>query len=119
MKTHSLFIAFLFIILANTATPAAARTPRGRTITGTIQKVDAQAQEVEMLRYDTGTLISFVWIARTTFAAKGRMTDAAILKKGAHVEVSYHEPVFGKPFVTRVALLPTPSATTQPTARTK
>ena len=105
MKTQTSLIAILLVFLANIATPAAAITPRGRTITGTIQKVDAQTQEVEMLQADKGTVIMFVWNKRTTFVANAQIAEATILKKGAHVEVSYHEPLFGKAFVMKVTLL--------------
>ena len=105
MKIQSLLIALVLAFLLSSAPPAAARNP-GTRITGTIQKVDAQTHEVEMLREDKGTLIKFVWNKLTSFFADAQLTDAAILKKGAHVEVAYHEPLFGKPLVTKVTLLP-------------
>ena len=115
MKTKPLLIALLLTFFVSIAVPASALTPRGRLITGTIQKVDAQTHEVEMLREDKGTVITFTWSKRTSFVANAQMTDAAILKQGAHVVVSHHVPFFGKPFVTRATLLPT----TKPTAKTK
>jgi len=47
MKTLPLLTAFCFTLL--TVTPAAASTPQGTRIVGTIQKVDAGAQDVELL----------------------------------------------------------------------
>jgi Cu/Ag efflux protein CusF len=104
MKTLPLLIAFCFTLL--TATPAAAKSPRGTHITGTIQKVDASTREVELLQEDTRTPITFVWNRLTTFVTGTSMADAAILKKGARVEIILHRPFFGKPFVAKVTLLP-------------
>lgn len=115
MKTQPLLIALLLGFQASFAGPVAAMPNVGRSITGTIQKVDAQAQETQMVRDDKGTLITFVWVRRTTFVANDRFTGAAILRKGARVEVRYRVPVFGKPFVTRVKLLPA----TSPTGKTR
>ena len=109
MKTQPLLIALLLTFFVSIAQPAAALTPRGRPITGTIQKVDLLTHEVAMLREDKGTVITFVWTKRTSFVASGMMTDAVILKKGAHVVVSHHVPFFGKPFVTRVTLISEPT----------
>lgn len=111
MKTPSLLIALLVVSQAVFARPAPAMPPLGRNIIGTIQKVDAQSHEVEMLREDKGTVITFVRIRRTTFVDGGRFTGPAILKKGARVKVRYHIPIFGSPFVTQVTLLPTATQT--------
>ena len=120
MKTPSLLIALLLTFFVSITQLAVALTPRGRPLTGTIQKVDTQSQEVEMLREDKGTVITFVWVPRhTTFVANGQMADVAILKKGARVQVSHHVPFFGKPFVTRVTLLPTPASSIKPVTKTK
>ncbi len=105
MKTLPLLTAFCFTLL--TVTPAAASTPQGTRIVGTIQKVDAGAQDVELLEEDTRTPITFVWNRLTTFVTGRSMTDAAILKNGARVEVIRHRPFFGRPFVAKVTLLPT------------
>ncbi len=92
-------LAFLAVM------PAAAITPQGRHHTGTIQKVDTSAREVEMLREDNGTPITFVWNKLTTFVTDTSMADSAILKKGARVEIILHRPFFGRPFVAKVRLL--------------
>lgn len=113
MKTKPLLIALLLTFFVSLAPPASALTPRGHPITGTIQKVDAQTREVEMLREDKGMLIIFTWSNRTSFVASAQMTDATILKKGAHVVVSHHVPFFGKPFVTRVTLIPAQTSQTK------
>lgn len=115
MKTKPLLIVLLLTFVVSIAQTATALTPRGRPITGTIQKLDALSHEVEMLREDKGTVITFTLSKRTSFVANAQMTDATILKPGAHVVVSHHVPFFGRPFVTRVTLLPT----TKPTAKTK
>lgn len=100
-------MALSFTLLLNLVTPASAVSSHGRRITGTIQMVDAQSQEVAMLREDKGIVIKFVWNKRTTFVASSQIADASILKRGARIEVIRHEPFFGKPFVTKVTLLPT------------
>lgn len=63
-----------------------------------------------MLREEHATLITFIWIKRTAFVANSQFTNASILKKGARVDVIYHKPIFGSPFVTRVLLLPNATA---------
>lgn len=103
----------MLIFLASWAQPASALTMRGRPITGTIQKVDGVTREITLLRDKEGTVIRFIWSKRTIFVASGKMTDAVILKKGAHVVVSHHVPFFGKPFVTRVTLARALSAKTE------
>ena len=105
MKTTPSLVALLFVFLASFATPAAAITPHGRRITGTIQKVDASAREVEMLREDNGKPLTFIWNKLTTFVTGTSMSDAAILRKGARVEVIRHVPFFGEPFASRVLIL--------------
>lgn len=94
----------MLIFLVSWAQPASALPLLGRSITGTIQEVDVKNHKITMLRADTGTSITFSWIKRTTFVARGKMTDAAILRKGARVIVRHQVPFFGKPFVTRVTL---------------
>ena len=68
--------------------------------------MEARAQEVELLREDDGKPVTFLWNKLTTFVTGESMADAAILRKGARVEVNLHTPLFGKPFVTKVTLLP-------------
>jgi len=111
MRTRHLLIAIVITILANLAPPAAALTPHGRHVTGTVQKVDAGAREVELLPADTRTPVTFLWDRQTTFIAGLQTVDAAMLKKGARVDVILHVPFFGKAFVTKVALLPRDRAT--------
>jgi hypothetical protein len=115
VKTPLKLIAILFAVLASFVTPAIARAPQGRHITGTIRKVDATAKEVEMLREDKGTVIKFVWNKQTDFIVAGQFADPAILTKGARVEVIHHEPFFGSPFVRKVTLL----STSNPNKKTK
>lgn len=64
-----------------------------------------------MLREDKEASIKFVWNGLTSFFANSQSSDAAILKNGAHVEVIYHAPFFGKPLVTKVTLLPSANPT--------
>ena len=112
MKTKSLLTTLVLFFLLSLVPPAAARNP-GTRITGTIKKVDAPAKEVEMLREDEGTLISFMWNKQTSFFANAQATDASILKTGARVEVIRHRPLFGKPFITKVTLLQTHNQNTK------
>lgn len=91
-------------------TLAVARTHMGRHITGIVQKSNVQTREVEILRADTGTTLSFVWNNRTTFVANMQVVDPTILKRGAKVEVIYHQPFFDQAFVSKVTLLPAPAS---------
>lgn len=115
MNTRNYLASLLLVIMTGIVTPASAIPRTGRYITGVIQKVDVPNQEVALLREDSGGVVSFIWNKRTDFIASGKFTDAAILKKGARVEVIRHAPFFGKPFVTKVTLLPA----TNPQTKTK
>lgn len=115
MRTSLFHAAVMLVLMLGITLPASALTPRGRPIQGIIQKVIPQTKEVEMRRDDKGTVITFVTVKRTTFVADGKLVDATILQPGLHVEVSHHVPFFGKPFVTRVTLLPA----TKPQTKTK
>lgn len=97
--------ALALAVVVGMPTLATARTPRGRPITGIVQETNGQTREVEMRRTDTGATLSFVWSNRTIFVANRQVVDAAILKQGARVEVIYHRPFFGRPFVTKITLL--------------
>lgn len=114
MKTQSKPIILLIAIQASLIPFAAALPTSGRRITGTIEKVDAQAKEVIMRREDKGPAVSFVWNKRTTFSANSQPADASILKMGRRVNTIYHSPFFGKPYVSRV-MLPTTAAPENPT----
>ena len=113
MRTPTLLTALLFTSLVNLVMPAAATTPKGTRIIGTIQTVDAKAEVVKMQREEKSALLEFTWSNRTIFIANGKITDAAILKKGARVEVICHFPFFGKPDVTKVTLLPAANSNTK------
>ena len=105
MTPHRFFFALILAVVVGIPVPAAARAPRGRPISGIVQKTNARTREAEILRTDTGAPLRFVWISRTIFVANVQIVDAAILEPGAKVEVIYHQPFFGRPFVTKVTLL--------------
>ena len=109
MKTTSKSITFMVAILATTAPFAAALPNSGRRITGTILKVEPRVREAGMRWDDKGTVIAFSWNDRTTFVSNATFTDAAILQPKARVNVIYHAPFFGKPFVSRVRLAMPPA----------
>ena len=104
MKTQAWLIAFCFALLIGT--PAAAFKTEGSHLAGIIQKVNAKTFEAEILREDSGTHLTFVWNSATKFVANEQVVNASILKKGARVEVILYVVIFGKPFVTKVTLLP-------------
>ena len=105
MMTPRLLFALALAVVVCAATPATAKTPRGRRISGIVQKTNWQAREAEILRTDRIGALSFVWNTRTTFVANMQLANSTILKQGARVKVSYHRPLFGRPFVSRVMLL--------------
>lgn len=98
--------ALALAVVVGIPTLATARTPTGRHVTGIVQKTNIQAREAEILRTDTGGTLNFVWKNRTKFVANMQFVSAAILQQGDKVEVIYHRPFFGRPFVTKVTLLP-------------
>lgn len=99
--------ALVLAVVVGIPTLAVARPHPGRHIIGIVQNTNVQRREAEMLQTDTGVPLSFVWNNRTTFVANMQVADAAILKRGAKVEVSYHQPLFGRPYVSKVTLLAT------------
>ena len=105
MIMHRLLFALAFAVVVSIPTPAAAMPRTGRRITGIVQKTNWQGRESEILRTDARGPLIFVWIAPTAFVANRQWVNAAILKPGARVEVTYHHPLFGRPYVTRVTLL--------------
>lgn len=106
MIMHRLLFALALAILASIPTSATAMPRTGHRITGIVQKTNWQGRESEILRTDARGPLIFVWMDRTTFVANRQGVNAAILKPGAKVEVTYHHPLFGRPYVTRVTLLP-------------
>ncbi len=108
MMTHRLLFALALAVVVGIPAPVAARAPRRRPIAGIVQKTNELTREVEIVRIDTGTPLSFIWISRTVFIAKTQVVDAAILDPAAKVEVICHQPFFGRPFVTKVTLLSAP-----------
>ncbi len=105
MTPHRLFFALVLAVVVGIPTRTEARAPRGRPISGIVQKTNEPTRETEIVRTDTGIPLSFVWISRTVFVANMQVVDAGILEPGAKVEVIYHQPFFGRPFVTKVTLL--------------
>ena len=105
MTPHRFFFALILAVVVLIPTPAAARASRGCAISGIVRKTHAPTREAEILRTDPGAPFSFVWISRTIFVANVQIVDAAILEPAAKVEVIYHQPFFGRPFVTKVTLL--------------
>lgn len=103
MRRHIFVLALAFVV--GIPSLATARTPRGRHISGIVQKTNVQMREAEILQTDTGVPLSFVWNNLATFVANMQVVDAAILKRGAKVEVIYHQPFFSRAYVSKVTLL--------------
>lgn len=102
---HRLLFTLVLALAVGIPTPAMARPPMGRRISGIVQKTNAQTRETEILRTDNGEPLGFVWISRTIFLANAQVVNAAILEPGAKVEVIYRQPFLGRPFVTKVTFL--------------
>jgi hypothetical protein len=104
MKTQISRITLVSALLACFATSASALPTAGRRLSGTIRNVETRVREAEMRRADNDAVIAFRWNKHTLFVANGKIADPAIVRTGANVNVIYHEPFFGKPFVSRVKL---------------
>jgi hypothetical protein len=50
----------------------------------------------------------FTWDKQTKFVVNQHFVDAGILSSGVRIEVVYHRPFFGSPYVTKVTLLSAP-----------
>ena len=100
---HLMFDLALAVVVS-IPTPAAAMPRTGRRITGVVQKTNWQAREVAIMRTDTSEPLSFVWIDRTIFVANRQLVNAAVLEPGNKVAVIYHQPFFGRPYVTKVTV---------------
>ena len=98
-------LALTLALVVSIPTPTAARSSRGRYITGIVQKTNAWGREAQIMRTDIGTRLGFIWIGRTIFVRNGRLVNAAFIEPGATVKIIYHQPFFGRPFVTKVTLL--------------
>jgi hypothetical protein len=105
VKTVSLKIISVVAILMSVAPLSFALSIPGRHVVGIIQEVNAQAREAELLQPGKAKPLRFTWDNQTRFIANQHFVDAAILSSGARVEVEYHQPFFGKPYVTKVTLL--------------
>jgi hypothetical protein len=105
VKNLTLLVALVVASLVGTASPTLAIATMGRHVKGMIQKVDAQAQDAELLQPGKIKTLRFTWDRQTKFVANLRLADAAILRLGASVEIIYYHPFFGDPYATKVKLL--------------
>jgi len=83
---------------------AEARPPRGVSMTGTIQSVDAATRKIVFVQ-DDGPVHEFVWVGRTKFWHDAARFSPTSLKPGMRVRVTLHNPLFGEDYVTRIVLL--------------
>jgi hypothetical protein len=101
----TLLVISIVAILTSTAPPSCAFPPWGRHIIGIIQMVSRQAREAELLQAGQAKPLTFTWDKQTKFLVNQHFVDAGILSPGVRVEVVYHRPFFGAPYVTKVTLL--------------
>ena len=104
-----LTIPLILTLVVSMTTAATALPLSGRYITGIVRKMDWQAQEAEISLPETGQSIIFTWNRRTRFLANGEVAGSGILKPETMIQVIYHQPFFGRPFVSRVTALSIPS----------
>ena len=94
---------------------AQAMPPLGRQATGAVRDVDRAAQTLAIQTSADPQPRTYRWNARTRFAAGGSGVTPAVIPRGATVAFTYHTPLIGGPFVTRVTLLhPLPSHARRP-----
>jgi len=93
------------------------RNPTGRIIVGKVAGIDPTAQSFVFQPRDAATPQTVRWIKRTRFVAGEQFAPASALASGSAVEVVLHQPIFGKPFVTKVTFLTTTTNHTKQTRK--
>lgn len=94
-----------------------ARPPQSREWRGTVTAVDAARQQITITDAQHRRL-ALRWTERTRFVAGVEFTTVDAVRRGAAVEVRYRSPLFGGPFVTKVALLSQTKNKTNPRNKT-
>lgn len=103
MKLLFVIIALLYFPAVCLAKPIPGGRPRDRYMTGIIHTVSPQTKEITIHKIADSGARTLVWTDRTRLAAPGGPGD---LQQGSQVRVHYRTPVFGRPFVTRITILP-------------
>jgi hypothetical protein len=94
---------FLLALLCLVSASSLQAMPRlGVERTGVIVKVDLNSRQMVMRRGDTSETLTFTWNRRTVFVAGSHIVAPSSIAPRDHVQIIYHRPLFGNPFITRL-----------------
>lgn len=96
--------AILCLLLVATSTQVFARPHPALVQQGIIQMIDREALVLRIQPTGQSEPLSMVWNSRTSFMEGKRIVTAAELKKGSRVTVSYHNPLFGKRYASKIVI---------------
>jgi hypothetical protein len=82
-----------------------ARPPRSRTASAVIESVDHTARALRLRRTKRSEPLTVIWNRRTRFLAGDQLGTALLLQEGEWANVSFHTPLFGERYATRIELV--------------
>lgn len=77
--------------------------PHGMAMVAVIRQVEPAARRLTLSAQD-GTVREVKWLRSTLFRQGQAKLDAAQLRPGMQVDVLYHEPIFGRPYISKLTL---------------
>ncbi len=103
------FAAFVFFVTLVCMVPCASAGRMTSTkYAGVVESIDYQTKTVVFQRGSDGKDFQLSWYWDTTFVADGKHVKADALKAGTSVKVEYHEPLFGRRYISRIEWSATP-----------
>ena len=108
----NLRLAFLLLLAVwHFPITASAMRPNGTTMTGIVTSVDHSTHSVTFEQSRGKEIRRFVYARSAKFWHGTADTSPGALRAGMHVQIDFHDPVFGPDFVTHIVLiLSAPSA---------
>jgi hypothetical protein len=103
-SSHTIVLDALVVTFAG-GSEAWARPLRSRTESGVIESVDHPARALQLRLADRSEPLTFIWNRRTHILAEDRLTTASGLQVGKRAIVSYHTPLFGERYGTKIELV--------------
>ena len=94
-----------FLAVSLLSGSAQAMPPLGRNATGAVRAVDRAAQTLAIQSPADPQPRLYRWNESTRFTAGGSVITTAAIPRGATVAFTYHLPLIGGPFVSKVTML--------------
>ena len=96
--------AVLCFIMVATSTQVSARPHPALVQQGIVQMINRKALVLRIQPTGQPEPLRMVWNSRTSFMEGMRIVTAAELREGSLVTVSYHNPLFGKRFASKIVI---------------